>query len=611
MASRSRLLPTTQNISWDRTGSPPTLSDILITVIEDVEVLYIQFYFQFENTSVNWLDAPGLDTSYIPYNGNSTSLPLALQNLEFLPAGNYKATVFIEFSNSEGYTNTLTSIVNLNLSGQIGIKTDKSTYNLVFNRATNILSGDTTVNILNNTENKLLSFWQPVQIFTPKNNFTDSFELDSGGFANNPDVPESGTVNNQYRIFGPSNEFITAFDINLLVLNDNGFGVNPDSYYFEVIKNTTEKTGILNIINPNNLEFTIEKPDWLIISSSSGNSTMDINIATNTSSIPPAIYEDFIIVSYNGGTISIPVTLNLKQFITFDDSDNDFCLDIQPVKFSKIKELANSVKITMKATYVVMGVTTIVNQIFSIPYINDKASFDLGKKLHNYFPRYRNHLFEISNTIEFMKAIDCELILEEIDVNNSSLMSETVSGIKLYPGSIPAMYPVFTNYGFRKKNKGTVAFISHRTSNSVLLEKIVNPADTLNYGGSNINIYPLPDSFRPVHMHWENQNLVPDWFTFTGDYSINLDFTHIASKNVLKSLMQKFDTTKIKKLNINTGFMIKNEVEMLEEMIMNRLVFFKIGSKIYEAYNVTPKLIFESSSETIIERDLEFIIVEK
>ena len=135
--------------------------------------------------------------------------------------------------------------------------------------------------------------------------------------------------------------------------------------------------------------------------------------------------------------------------------------------------------------------------------------------------------------------------------------------------------------------------------------------DSITFGDKTVNLYNFPDTFRPIHMQWENQNLVPEWFTFTGDYSISSDFTHLASKNVLSSLMQKFDTTKIKKLNINTGFILQNEIAMLEEMIISRRAFIKIEGKVYECYNVTTKLALHSTSQNIIERDLEFIIVEK
>ena len=34
------------------------------------------------------------------------------------------------------------------------------------------------------------------------------------------------------------------------------------------------------------------------------------------------------------------------------------------------------------------------------------------------------------------------------------------------------MFPMFSNFGFRKKNKGSEVFLTHSTGNSVLLEKI-------------------------------------------------------------------------------------------------------------------------------------------
>ena len=161
MPANSRLMPTSQSVVWNREGSMPGLPDINITVMEMVEVLYIQYYFQFENTSVNWLDAPGLSSSYIPYNGGPASLPLALQNLDALPAGNYKATIYIEFSNAESYVNTLTSVVNLTLTGnpagQISTGCELLSKIIIFVTRNNSKSGMYLDRVVVNCFQKLLS----------------------------------------------------------------------------------------------------------------------------------------------------------------------------------------------------------------------------------------------------------------------------------------------------------------------------------------------------------------------------------------------------------------------------------------------------------------------
>lgn len=618
MGTKSIVSPSSQSITWDRTGYEPGLSTLKVTVTELGEpVLFAHFTIQFLGTSVEWLFAPGTIDGYPIIEDGTSDIPLELQNVSMLTAGTYIAKIYIDISNEVGVIRTLESTVYFTLTGSSSpvINTDAPSYSVIFNRANNNISGNIDVGILNNTDSKLLSFWQPSTIFEPKTGFTSGFTLEDNTTSPmllNSALPESGTVTHLCRILGPIGEFITNFTVNLLILNVNGIGVNPTSLSFEVIKNTSEKTAVLNIVNPLGLDFTIETPDWLTASVLSGNTSLGIDITTETSSLNANTYNGIIKILFDGGFIDVPVQLILKQFITIDASPYNFCLDIPPLLFTKINELARYVKVTLSAKYKVMGVETVFNQDFAIPYIDNRAWFELGKKLHNYFPRFRNHLFDISAPTEFLKAINCDLILEELNVDYESLLSENLNGLKFFPGSEPEIFPILTNFGFRKKNKGTILFITHADGDQFLTEKITDTSliDEVTHDAKSVKLYEYPAVYSPIHMQWENQNLVPEWFTFTGEYSINSDFSHISSKNVLNSLMEKFETSKIKKLSINSGFILKEEIKMIEEMIESKIAFIKIDEQIFHCYNVTPKMVVANSIEMIIERDLEFIIVE-
>ncbi|MEC5156680.1 hypothetical protein [Chryseobacterium sp. MP_3.2] len=612
----SRLTPASQSMTWDVTGPEPSISDISVIVIETKEVLYVQYSLQFVATSVNWLIATGITGSYLDFNGAGANLPLDFQNLNSLTPGVYKCNVIIEFSNDVEYVRTLTSEITLTVTGTLGITTDQPTYNAVFNRADNSLSGDTLVTILNNTVPKVLSFWQPSNLFEPKTGFTGSFSLEDNltlSIASNPALPVTGTVNHQCKLLGPSSEFIAGFAINLLILDENGIGVQPSSLAFEVIKNTTEKTAVLSVINPLGIAFTVETPLWLVPSVSGGSASADITLTTSTSSLNPGTHAGIVKIVFAGGFIEVPVNLLLKQFISNNWIERNFCLDASPLYFTKINEAAKFVRTTMTATYVVNGVTSVFNQVYIVRYINDVAFFDLGKKLHTYFPRFQQHLFDLVAEIPFMQIIVADLILEELDEEYAVLLSENLNGSKFFPGSRPKMFPLFSNYEFRKKNKGSQYFVSAAEDDTVFTNKIPPTVadETLVFDAKTLKLYQYPAVFKPVHVQWENQNLVPEWFTMTGEFTISADFAHITAKNVLNSLLQKFETSKIKRLQINTGFILKEELELMEEFIDSRTAFLGIEDKIYRCFNVTSKMVLANSSESIIQRDLEFLIVEE
>ncbi|MGV8914401.1 MAG: hypothetical protein ACOH1X_03020 [Kaistella sp.] len=611
--TKGQVSPILQNITWERGTAFPTPANLLV---QSTNAEFVEVYLQFIGTSVSWINVDG-------YTGNSfylldfsiaQTLVLSLQNLNLLTSNNYKAVLQFRFSKAEGADKLLEVEINLALSGSTGIQTEKSSYSVTFNRANGILSGDTVVNILNNGSSKILSFWQPSNIFEPKSGFTNSFAIENNtalSIAVNPDVPNTGTINHQCKLLGPAGEQLSTFAVNLLILDANGIGVNPSSLAFEVVKNTTEKTAVLSVINPLGVVFTLQTPSWLIPSVPGASGTVDITFTTSTNLLNAGIFSDVIKILFAGGSIDVPVTLLLKQFITIGQSN--FCLDLLPLIFTKINDAARYVKVTLQATYTVMGVVSYFNRAFVIPYINDQASFELGKKLHQYFPRYRDHLFNIAASTEFMKAISCDLILEELTVDYENIFTETLANLTFFPGKEPKMFPILTNFEFRKKNKGSILFITHAEAEILRIDKLTDMelTNSVTYGGKTLQLYNFPDVYKTIYMQWENQNLVPDWFTFTGEYTINADFSHITSKNVLNSLLEKFETSDLKKLQINTGFMMKKEMDMVWEMINSRLSFIKIDEKIYRCFNVTPKINLGSSAETLIEKDFEFIIVEE
>ena len=64
-------------------------------------------------------------------------------------------------------------------------------------------------------------------------------------------------------------------------------------------------------------------------------------------------------------------------------------------------------------------------------------------------------------------------------------------------------------------------------------------------------------------------------------------------------------------LTLNTGFFLKEELYLIEKMVESKLAFIRISGKIYRCFNTTQKLILDDSTEELLNRDLEFLIVEQ
>lgn len=614
----SKINPIMQTKTWNRVGSPPAVTNLLITIDEFVDpVAVVMFQLNYTNSSVEWLSAPDNPYGYISHNGSSGRLQLVLQNLDLMDNGSFEAVVQIDFENSEGgHVTTLYAYVNLVLSGVVPntIATDKATYELVFNRATDELTGDVAVGINNNTESLLLKFWQNGSIFASAENFTTGFNLAENPaipMATNPALPETGSVTIPAKILKQTGEFVSGFNINLVIV-DGGITVQPESLYFEVFKGSSGKSAVLTVTNPLGVDFTVTAfPAWLTLDDEDGNTSQNITVMTETGRLPVGTYSGIIRFEYNSNFLEIPVTLDLKAFIIIDES-KDFCLDLPPVKVNRKSEGAKFVRIIMTAVYKVLGVTSTFEKVYQTPYFLDVASFELGEKLHRHFPRAKRHFFD-ETSLNFMENIVASIKVDELNANLEVLFTESASGIKLFPGKKPLAYPLLSNFIHRKKNEGAIIFTSIVDGETVELTKtaesaLVNP---LILGTTQINFYDFPKSYAPVHVQWENQNLSPEWFTFTGDYKISPDYNHVYARNIFNAQNEKYDFSKVKTLTIDTGMMLAVERLLVSEMIESKISFIKIEGKIYRCFNITKKNVEIDSTEELIARSLEYIIVEQ
>lgn len=605
--------PIFQTINWNRANPFPGFENIQVVSYEGADSL--RFDLNYLNTSKKWLKIAGqVDVGYLdPWDVNP--LVITTDFLDELPNGQYKAIVIFSWTPLSGndFVKQGELVINITGTPPTQISTDKIVYNLLYNRSDNSLTGNSLVSIINNTDLNLLKFWQNGNVFAAAENFTNSFNLiENAGnpLATNPAIPATGNVNIPAKILKQTGEFVTGFSISLLVI-DGGISIEPKSLAYEVFKGT-EQSKTLSVVNPLGLNFLVTQvPSWLTLDSTAGNTTKTITATTSTSSLTEGVYLGIIKFEYDGKVIDIPVTLDLKTFISIDKTI-DFCLDLPEVKVSKKTPEATIVRMTVTATYNVLGVATSFEKVYSQNYFQDKVLFGLGEKLHRHFPRIKKHFFD-DDQIVLMQQIEASIKVEELDVNRNLLFDQTVSGIKLFPGKKPKGYPFLTNTVFRKKNDKAIIFSSVVTGTAVTLNKIkeVDLPNPLVLGTASIQFYDFPKVFQPAHLQWENQNLVPEWFTLTGDFTITPEFNHVYARNIFNAQNEKYDFTKVKTLNISTGLIMAKERPTVEEMIESKLSFIKIGETIYRCFNITKKMTLQDSKEELLSNDLEFLIVEQ
>ncbi len=607
-----------QNVSWSALQDPPVLAPFTLALSKQlISNPVIKWEIVYPQQGMSWLNLTGASVSgdnITVGTTNSKTLTPVLVGVDTLPDGNYSAEIY--FNSFDGTTaySTISYLISLSIinNALVSISVDKSQYNVVFNRQTGVLSGDTVVQILNNTGLNSLDF--KAQYFIEKSGFTTSFNLESLDIATNPNLPTHGTVNIQGKL-NKGQSVVELFNIRLVIIDSGDLIVDKSNISFTIYKSTSQTaSSSFSITNPENKNFTISAPYWITLSENSGNTSKTISITTvNSNAIAGGAYSGEIVISYDAKTIIISVDLLVISFINFmPDFDNDFCLDLPPITFVKIVNESVYVRITVTSTYVVLGKTTQKENVYFMPYSNNKAEFNFGEKVHNLFPKYKGHYFDLPNNTEIYKRINVDILAEELNSDYQVKYTESLLGVKCLPGKKPLSFPLLSDFIYRKRNQKSVFFNALLNKNTVYLRKIedTNNIDSVSFGSTTVKYYEFPNQYSKIHLHFENNNLVPDWFTLTGEFKITNDFNHIYAKNIFKSQNEKYDLTKVKTLSINTGFFMKNELDLINKIVESLLCYVKIGDVVYRCFATTQKIILQDSTDELLDRDLEFLIVE-
>lgn len=627
---RGSVSPTEQNLSWNRANVPTPISSLLIRA---TNADYAEYYINFENTDVKWITPY---SGYLDISGGSTYLPLQLQNLNQLFGTNYRATVNITLTGPDGPNLLISSVINLSISGTAAdaITTDKSNYNLIYNRVTNQLSGETIVNILNNSSDVELTL-ETIGSLLKEGSLTDEIILQEDAaypFATNIELPEYGSVVVNCRI-RREGVIISTFSVTIAVIGEKEVIVSPQNLSFTLREGFNEtQNQVISIINPLNKAIVFTAPDWLNLNANSTNTTFDLSVTTdNSDSVNIGNYSGKILLTYGLEIIEIPVTLSVLQFLEFELKPQYFCKDNVKITLTKMIENARFVTVLAKMIFETSKGQETIDAEYAIPYFNDQAESDIGEKVQNFFPLFSDHLLDrtigFDNVLVYKPAI-ISLTINEVDIDYKVLHSQVIDGINFFAGSRPKLFPLFTNYDIRRRYAGTSHIYSYWTgglspedfagktigSNPVTNNEV--QAVNLSENDSSylsikekmdLSYLTFPSTERKLLMQWLNGNLVPETFVFSGDYKITPEFEHTYDNFMIGG--RKYESTELSKLTIFTGFMLKEEKQLLKEIINSVSIWINIEGEIYHGFSITQKLIEKDSTEDLITFELEFLIV--
>lgn len=585
---------------------------------------------QFQNTSVQWLYV-----GFSGFTGSTATAQIFISDADSLPGTNYTAKIFFTDENNFPFVHT----VNISRQDPIPlIKTEKSNYNVVYNRISNTLSGDTTVNILNNNASETLTFEAIPTLFLTKT-AVSSFTLEEDPaypFATNAELPISGTKLITRRLKKSNGSIVTSFTITINVINSNDITAEPAFLNFTQYRHLSEtKSAPLKLINPANENFSVSAPSFISVNPISGNSTVDLTVTTEQSDVLNAqTYTGEIEIAYASKVLKVPVTVNNVDFIDLPIAEYQFCLDDFILTVQRINDTGKFVKITLEIEIEHSEGLVSVSPSYQIAYFNEKASTDVGRKVHHYFPLFSKQIFENPgiefNNIFVYKPANVNIIIEELNADYEVIFTKTTENIKLYPGKKPKMFPIFSNSSIKRIYADSAHSFSYLTTlvdPSDIVEKTVstNPFGTgevnavyfedsenlMDFGDFKnvlgIDFIRFPKGHEQVYLQFINHNLVPELAVFNGFYEINDDYTY--TYDDIEFNARKYDTESIKKITLNTGFLLKEQSVMVDEICKSNLSFLKADNEIYRTLPLTAKIKSVSKSENLMNFELEFLIV--
>ncbi len=640
----------TGNFSWNIGDAFPATQTVVVYhknlqfQFEEFSDFRLRVFINYTNASTVWLNCTGsgLNSNLIKYPiGNLSTINFDFQNLNSLTTGNYDVKLlFVLEGKFDGYWTQIDLqelIWAINIVNSNPIKTEKQLYTVYYDKSANSISGELNVNILNNTGGDSLDFEGDGSTFSPVPSFTNSFNL---AFGSAVLIPATGEyLMNAF--IRKSSQRIWAFQVKVVVI-DAPIVVTPLNLNFWVKKSSNEvKTQLLSVLNFFNKAFTITSPYWLVLSQNSGNASVDINVSNaEPNTLEAGVYNGEIKLFYDNKVITIPVILEVFSFFTHNfNEEYNFCLDQKKITVFQNNDMARFIKITATMVFRTPTETKTLVVPYTIPYFNQQAYLDIGKNIHRYFIKNRTSIFE-EGTLMYhfdnkVHLYPCQLDLkiEELDADFNALYSESILGKKFYPGKRPKLFPFMTNHGLRSRvydSKVIFSFIAGLVTPEELFDipvtqnglepgamaraKVERFENKITFGdkktvdaaGKSISFYQFPDGRNLINVQWENQNLCPEWITLRGVSSKSEDFTHIFQDNVFTGGSEKFDTTAVQTITLNTGFILKAEEALISELMFSKFCILEMNGQYIKAAPSSAKIVTEDTTKQLIEFDLEF-----
>ncbi len=400
---------------------------------------------------------------------------------------------------------------------------------------------------------------------------------------------------------------------------------------------------------PGTYDFVV--PPWLEVSPHPTGYNMTCGFyPLAADNMAPGIYEFDVLVTNEAGTVvlgSIHVVYNVIGAILmpYPAGGNAFTLDRNFIEFtSQYDNTYFEVQLTARA-YDFYGLTfKDYSYPFKVALFNRKQQFNIGQVVHRLMAGLPDYLqeadepyfpAEVSLQVKEKSTVDADF-LQEYQVNNirfiAGLQPELKAGcgiLDINPGAArvtPGAY-VFVNFvvrNFAQVNilKNGTLINPYSVNDGVRTAKLdfINlgaaPGDVCEFrlvtSAGNLSKFfkVFPDGRESNVIIWENEYKLKSVLECTGDYKIASELENRTQSLFLQlvDVLQKLESTKVSKLTINTGWLLKSDKPTIESLCRAKRAALLLDGRIINLVPVTKTVSNVDNTEALISYDLEFEI---
>ncbi|WP_018676136.1 hypothetical protein [Riemerella columbina] len=512
----------------------------------------------------------------------------------------------------------------------MAISTDKTNYTVYYNMETGIFTGEHIIHVQGSHGS---SIFESIGLEFPTHEFYQILDLNNiPNVESAEDFPFHDSIINcviKNRNFLGQNRRC-YFTITLNIVNSS-FTATPEYLKFSVSKLKAEtKSAEIKVSNPSGNSFDVTVPPFLTYTKTLNSITVT---TVNSQDLEVSNRTENITITQNGTTITIPVNLVVTDMVSSEYGEINFCLDKKKLNFTKNSTNASILKVSTSYSVFTGNSFKPVQNDYYIPFYDGKCSIDIGEKVHQHLQQFgknilnssdRNHLVTHKTMVNVQAT--------ELDSDFKELSSEQVGLISFYPGKKPKGFPLLTNNLERRvldNDKLIISYIVGETNPKdwgllVPFDQSMSPdligaykitptemAIPSRKSIEKLKLYKFPTPKRKIHAQWINQNLCPEWATFTGEFEINNTYQSAISQGVFNNYKKKFDSKKEQIIKINTGFLLKAEKTMISELIESPVCYLELEDRFLKCIPNTEKLVEEDSTLQLISFNLEMIIIDE